>query len=852
MTEQVSNLKAAIFANLNGLDGQMVQFQVKANPALKKSECWQKFGHVHSLNGDLVVVDGTSFVACYVCHTVYTFKSKNGTSTIMGHKCPHEKTEEKKEIKRKAKNPDLDALKREITKALLEDDVVKGYRLLSNPAATKSDCWKRFGHVYHHGTLLEAFDSGYVACYGCKVVYQYKVRNGTSTMTTHVCSAAREDIEVEARKGQKRMLTPSTDLTSSAKRFVYRDNHDGTEDASGVTGIVVATPKKALDALKQAITASLLSDNSLYELRPNASESKAECWQRFGFVYRHNALVVDHGTHFVACYDCKAVYQFKSKNGTSSLLSHACAMRKANEKTKQLLIDQLVELCTQELLPLDIVTSSAFRALWTTLRSAANGGSTSSSLSSSSAPPPLDKWMLPPDSATLYTHVQTQYLATRLVLHQRLLQLAQDGIVLGLTYAMWPQSSSSSSILSVMVHFIDGEFSLHDRVLDVHVVPTTSMSKTMPPLAQIHASLEEIGQPVVTICAATTPTPESLALYPFETFPSMNLDAALDSIATTCHDPLVVAVLQLIATGGGCVDGWPLASTAVTWTALLRALQFLHTHWLMRCDLWEDIFKQDMLSMTQHHLEALLSFCTLFVSAVQAFEKQHVPTLHTVCYWRHALTHHCSLGSDDDDELRDIKMAALAPLQSWTLSCKQIIAALLDPGQRKRVGKFGVDSKAVSEAKGTLRDIMVEMLPHATKAQESTVQDQKAKRSSPTTTATSILSMYGGDSEDEEQFDATRTLDVDDELTKYFERDSPLLDDATHDGNLLLWWKWQAKRWPLLSRAARCILSLPAASKIPDAVHSRQGTLPPANVREILFLHSNRDLRPTAADSFIL
>ncbi|KAF0689502.1 Aste57867_19059 [Aphanomyces stellatus] len=803
MSDQVSNLKAAIFANLNELDGLMPQYEVKANPSLKKSECWTKFGHVHAINGELVQTQGTSFVACFVCHAVYTFKSKNGTSTIMGHKCPHEKaaeaaaaaeSDDKKDAKRKAKNPDLDALKRDITKALLEDDVMKGYTLLSNPAATKSDCWKRFGHVYLHGTLLEAFDSGFVACYGCKVVYQYKVRNGTSTMTTHACSAAKEEIEMEARKGLKRAHSSSSSSDPLLSKRHAKDD---------------VPPKKVLDLRKHAITASLLSDNSAYELRPNTSESKAECWTRFGFVYRHNALLLDHGTYFVACYDCKAVYQFKSKNGTSSLLSHTCAMRKANERTRQTLQQALLQAVTDDVLPPDVLAGAGFRAVWHMLLEAAKTQSHA-----------LDKWL--PEPATLHAQLQSQFASARLALLDTLAPHVADGLHLAVSWSAWaPPPPASLAVVAVYVHFVDADFVVHDRVLDVH---TTSSLDT--PLALVHNSIQELGvaPTAVTLCSATLAPPEWSAFSSCHVFAASELDELHAYVVP--NDDVLQMIQSLVVRGGDGGAAWPLVTTDVTWQALLRGLQYVHAdpsaRWPLPTNPPETLLPR---------LEATMAFCAPFVSAAQAFEAPHAPTLHTVCYWRHALAQHCEAQADDEEEIALLRAAALARLQQWQLSPQHVMAALLDPGQRKRVAsKFGVRVDEIAVAKEELRRLLLEAVPHVKEAKAATTKASKRANGG------TILSMYGADSDDDDDGGA---VDADAEWNKYFE--GAHVDET--ETNVLQWWKWQAKRWPLLARVARSVLGLPAAAKVPDVVKKHRGLLSAANAREILFLQSNRDLR---------
>ncbi|RHY24416.1 hypothetical protein DYB32_008863, partial [Aphanomyces invadans] len=929
MADHVANLKAAIYANLNGLDGQILQFEVKANPVAKKSECWRKFGHVHALHGGLVQVEDTSFVACFACHTVYTFKSKNGTSTIMGHKCLHDRVGGssgdnkhdggKKDggslhAIRKPKNPELDTLKRDITKALLEDDMEKGFTLHSNPVATKSDCWKRFGHVYQHGAPFEAFESTYVACFNCKVVYQYKVRNGTSTMTTHACATtptsssssfafggihALESCSDSRRPHQLKRAAPdylnyttnpSPHLPQrSNKRHHVQGSSNSAVDMMGTPTTLqvlhsatnphlphqVLPPKKALDVLKQSITASLVAASSNpalsspYDLRPNAGESKAECWNRFGFVYKHNALVVESGSHFVGCYDCKVVYTFKSKNGTSSLLSHVCAMRKAHDRAKEALVQDLLHLCTHDVLPIDVFTGAGFRRLCSNLMQVGKRH------------PTLDKWE--PDAPAVQDELIKRFQVGKAALRERVtLVVQQDGVHVGVSYTQWPsvkQVQHQTMHVALTIHFIDADFVLHNRLLDVHEITnatsehqrgavdgdTRSDDDVLLPAVEglTELSLADIGRPVAVLTGMATRTApnddigaKKGALYAYQTFASVELDAVLYDVLQldphtpwTGHtaDPVVGVVTHLMLQHADV--------SSITWHTLVRALDVLRSQWALRHDLWPAWFSIQSADASHDPTDDLVAFCTPFVTAADAFQKESMPTLHTVCYWRHALCHHCRRLPDGQETVHAVvgavKAAALRRLEQWTLCPTHIMAALLDPGQRKRLGKFGVSPDEIAAAKEALRHRLVELVPRVKAASASAKKSDKAK-------ASGILSMYGGESEDEGGacVDDTTSLhqpgvteEVEAEMTRYF--DTALIEEsitATTDGNPLVWWKWQAKRWPLLSRAARSVLCLPAAPTTPDVVKKRRHYLS-ANVRELLFVQSNQDLIAATSSS---
>ena len=74
--------------------------------------------------------------------------------------------------------------------------------------------------------------------------------------------------------------------------------------------------------------------------------------------------------------------------------------------------------------------------------------------------------------------------------------------------------------------------------------------------------------------------------------------------------------------------------------------------------------------------------------------------------------------------------------------------------------------------------------------------------------------------------------------------------DVHHDVGALPWWKHQQKRFPILSRAARSILCIPASSSMSECVFSASGStvckkrtlLKPSTVDMLMFLRSNKDI----------
>ncbi|KDO34884.1 hypothetical protein SPRG_18951 [Saprolegnia parasitica CBS 223.65] len=486
-SDEINSLKARLHASLVGATPS--PYVVKANLALKKSECWQRFGHVYhrSAPDDLVKLHDTAFVACYVCHTVYSFKSKNGTTTIMAHRCPHERKPRPIEPpQRKMKNPELDALKKDIHNALVTGDEARGYTLQDNPNGIKSGCWKKFGHVFLNATPLRAFDSSFVACRDCFVVYQYKVRNGTSTMTTHTCD---DDALARARASQRRPQVASLGSTKRARIDTLDDDDD-----------------------KQAISTRLVQAGSPYALLPHPNERKAPIWQRFGFVYRHGELVVDSehlGRYYVGCYACKALFSYALGGSTASLSEHTCGQ--PLELLQDAFVHAFLHSCCESGLDLDLLGRESFQQF---LQATIELGRT-----------------------LVRVKMQSLVEMTRAVLSARLAMVVQDGVTFGLSVRPMRIHVTDTTSIVIAVHYIDADFALHDRVLDVQPLQDGGAFAVHKTLASYNLSLST--HPDTTVCAPScSRTPPLEATANQLACPINELDAVLTHLlnADTWYD----------------------------------------------------------------------------------------------------------------------------------------------------------------------------------------------------------------------------------------------------------------------------------------------------------------------------
>ncbi|GBG80092.1 hypothetical protein CBR_g30459 [Chara braunii] len=112
--------------------------------------------------------------------------------------------------------PDMMKLKNAIHRSLQKGGFGAQF-VLKEEKASSAQCWLRFAHVCHtDGTPVKEFDSGYVACTKCHVVYTYEMRHGTSSLNGHRCRL------VAANAGAMRLFATTVQPTTSQKRQVAR------------------------------------------------------------------------------------------------------------------------------------------------------------------------------------------------------------------------------------------------------------------------------------------------------------------------------------------------------------------------------------------------------------------------------------------------------------------------------------------------------------------------------------------------------------------------------------------------------------------------------------------------------
>lgn len=356
-----------------------------------------------------------------------------------------------------------------------------------------------------------------------------------------------------------------------------------------------------------------------------------------------------------------------------------------------------------------------------------------------------------------------------------------------------------------------------------------------------------------------------------------------------------------------------------TWSSLLQCLSSVDE---MRSEvlgvLEEKGRKVKIARIEKNSLRELITFLSEFKVMTRSLEKRDVPTIHEVVYWRHRLLAHLSINDGEaavgerGDESVTADSEAIASLKHFlkpiideavlVIEPIHIVAALLDPAQKHRITKFGINKEQIEDGCSQLKKLMKAIGP----ASRSEIRDAddcfmrpstKRQRVEPRRMATS---QYSDDEEDEDADDdesddttnddtrgegdantpiVSLTAQVEAEFEKYMsyvvsKSERQAMGELSKDLNgrtdprtkrpidhgfpLLTWWKHVgSSSFPTLARVARSILCIPASSaqsrgrsssdsddSDDDEMMAAKCTrLAPSTVNDLMFLRSNRDLQ---------
>ena len=279
-------------------------------------------------------------------------------------------------------------------------------------------------------------------------------------------------------------------------------------------------------------------------------------------------------------------------------------------------------------------------------------------------------------------------------------------------------------------------------------------------------------------------------------------------------------------------------------------------------------------------LVEIVRMLSIFKSATLALECFKTPTIHLVAFWRNRLLEHCQIVTEafeimdpngnvketipaDSEDLRSVKALLKTQIDSkWSLCRLHVVAALLDPRQKSRLHRLGVEPSHVEEAKTELlrltKMFAAPVNDPVEKEKSPPRPSRPLKRSKLAIQSSSMATRLASSSdEDEDQDDSPPQIDTmlkaSREISGYFTLKLTKavkvdLEDAPE--RLLPWWSTNSETFPSLALVARSILCIPASSSKSECNFSDAGNtltakrngLKPCTLDTLLFMRSNIDL----------
>ncbi|KAH9576140.1 hypothetical protein CY35_01G146700 [Sphagnum magellanicum] len=542
--------------------------------------------------------------------------------------------------------------------------------------------------------------------------------------------------------------------------------------------------------------------------------STAGCWTKFSWIAdkESNELVMvknDRNDHmfFTACNDCKDVYAYSKGNGTNSLVNHKCSPKMVAATTasgilhfvkhgtpsshqKKKMLNALSDMCALDLRPFYTVSDAGFRGV---IQQALDIGFESKT--------PLFADNVLCDRTTVKQNCQSRKDSALESLLKDCKDHVVDGLMMGATTDLWMDDDSKKSYIFVTLHRIDEYFRLHDRTLAVREFDGDS--HTAP---NILANFNDIIEPFIT------------------------LD---DEIRT---DLIIVNTDNASnnSGAGGLESEYKRISCA--------------DHKVDTCISY--VLKKRTREINGVRLSAFYEFeeeAPLGTLALEVFKNS---TLHLVAFWRQKLLSHCEpiretvmqevdndveveLPPDSDDIITIKQHVREQILQKFILEPLHIVATLLDPRQKHRLHRMGINETQVTQGKSDLAALMLKVGPGRThvSASRRPISNRQGSKSKKRKTVI--------------RFEVGPSICSDDES------DVDSKDDAAQEQSamrwLVSWWRGRAAAFPILARAARCVLAYPAASAKSECNFNNAGNtlihkrnqLSPNTVDTLLFMRSN-------------
>lgn len=609
-------------------------------------------------------------------------------------------------------------------------------------------------------------------------------------------------------------------------------------------------------------------DEEEYFLKPKVG--KSEIWKRFKQVFdKDDVLVPD----VIACDNCHKVFRFDShKTGTSTLLKHKCmpsskgaqgksidsffkeketvpSVQKPSQEDKKIIIEKITKFVCRDLRSFNIIKGKGFQELAQSL------------ISLGSRCGDMDVKDVLPDPTTVSRNIHQIAQNIRDEVKEELGNTIEKwgGAV---TLDLWTDDYKKNSYLCMTIHYINDKWDLIDRVLHT-TLWDSNQKKTGDNIKPIVIqNLEKFG------------ISEQFENLIYVTDRGSNLIAALrNNVRLSCTAHILNNILEKTVDRNTQFSDMINASKSLVKFFKQSGLQnklskslkaSVDTRWNssffmlksiadVYCEVKELLSQRKeeskLIEIRQPCLEKLISFLEKFKIASDEIEATKRPTLFLVIIWYNRLLKHLEVTDDDDGNFRDLKSSCHAIFkETFEINKYHKMAIFLHPKMKSL--KILNDRTEIDSVHAEINNL-ISAYSKKIKDENTNVTDRK---SIPSYESMEIICKKNPAKKQKIKCNISDFEDTDEsdneisELERYIALKPGKFRDS--DGNqtdVLKWWHTNEANFPLLSRIAKFILSIPASSAASErdfssaglTLSDRRTNLCPKRLDDILFLHSN-------------
>ena len=609
------------------------------------------------------------------------------------------------------------------------------------------------------------------------------------------------------------------------------------------------------------------------------NEGKSKVWAKFDLVACDEVVVP-----FVVCRDCRTVYTYSHKDGTSSLVAHKCGMKSAGagqgsisnfcrpdvsdaaySAAKRKVTEAAVACIVKDLRPFRFIVGEGIGELAQAL---INIGADNKRR--------VDAAKCLPSDVTVAREVRRKAEQGRAALKER---LAKEMVTCAVTTDGWVDPHRHVSYVCVTIHYIDQAGLLKAEVLSTRQMEVAHTADNV--LAEVSAVLDEFvprWKNEKRVCAFVTDNAanqkrafrDDREFWTWFGCACHNINLVVKNgidMKTLGQDPDLRRLAVQIAATKSLVSlvrrkglDYHLTQSLkqeceTRWNSLLAmvrsvvdSLEQMRSHAAFQS---QDVVELiDALNPTL--LRRLVSVLSPLETATEKLSGEQYPTLHLVVPTKERLQRALALESGDDGVTRALKkrLSRLVD-EKFTIKDQHLVATMLWPPFRRLEQFRGTVSaedreQAVEDLVTAATELNGEM------GREGDSSDENDEPASMATTSAEAEAT--GSTEDffcfsEAQEASHSSPDTDRSAKAEVER--YLIDPGSHDASdvtsILRYWTSAGTRaqFPILCRLARRLLAVPASSTPSErtfsvagrVIEERRTSLLPSTVDDIIFLH---------------